>query len=148
HLAEPKDPFEAVKASLQNSGFSIKPDLLAVQADFLSAVNRGDAGHLYMVGWNGHWGDPDDWVGIFFKTQQKAWGFNNPKLFNLLIRAQGEPNFKKRVKLYQQANRNIMKFLPGVPFAHNKSAMAAQRRVKNLVPSPVQIERYSIVSLG
>ena len=44
--------------------------------------------------------------------------------------------------------RDIMKFLPGVPFAHNKSAMAAQRRVKNLVPSPVQIERYSIVSLG
>ena len=148
YLPDPKNTFEAFKASLENSGFSISPHVLPFRPDFLSAVNRGDAGHLYMVGWNGDWGDPDDWVGIFFQSFQKAWGFNNPKLFNLLIRAQGEPNFKKRVKLYQQANRNIMKFLPGVPFAHNKSAMAAQRRVKNLVPSPVQIERYSIVSLG
>ncbi len=148
YLPDPKDTFEAFKASLENSGFSITPHVLPFRPDFLSAVNRGDAGQLYMVGWNGDWGDPDDWIGIFFKTYQKAWGFNNPKLFKLLTRAQGEPNFKKRVALYQQANRYIMKFLPGVPFAHNQSAMAAQRRVKNLLPSPVQIERYSLVSLG
>jgi peptide/nickel transport system substrate-binding protein len=148
YLPDPKSTFEAFKASLENSGFSITPHVLPFRPDFLSAVNRGDAGHLYMVGWNGDWGDPDDWVGVFFKHFQKAWGFTNPKLFNLLTRAQGEPNFKKRVKLYEQANRYIMKFLPGVPFAHNRSAMAAQRRVKNLLPSPVQIERYSLVSLG
>ena len=145
---ELRHTFEAFKASLENSGFSITPHVLPFRPDFLSAVNRGDAGHLYMVGWNGDWGDPDDWVGIFFKHYQAAWGFKNPKLFKLLTQAQGEPNFKKRVSLYQQANRYIMQFLPGVPFAHNKSAMAAQRRVKNLLPSPVQIERYSLVSLG
>ena len=148
YMPDPKDTFEAFKASLENSGFSITPHVLPFRPDFLSAVNRGEAGHLYLVGWNGDWGDPDDWVGIFFQSYQKAWGFKNPKLFKLLTRAEGEPNFKKRVLLYQQANRDIMKFLPGVPFAHNKSAMAAQRRVKNLLPSPVQIERYSLVSLG
>ena len=148
YMPDPKDTFEAFKASLENSGFSITPHVLPFRPDFLSAVNRGEAGHLYLVGWNGDWGDPDDWVGIFFQSYQKAWGFKNPKLFKLLTRAEGEPNFKKRVVLYQQANRDIMKFLPGVPFAHNKSAMAAQRRVKNLLPSPVQIERYSLVSLG
>ena len=148
YMPDPKDTFEAFKASLENSGFSITPHVLPFRPDFLSAVNRGEAGHLYLVGWNGDWGDPDDWVGIFFQSYQKAWGFKNPKLFKLLTRAEGEPNFNKRVLLYQQANRDIMKFLPGVPFAHNKSAMAAQRRVKNLLPSPVQIERYSLVSLG
>ena len=148
YLPDPTDTFQAFKASLENSGFSITPHVLPFRPDFLSAVNRGDAGHLYMVGWNGDWGDPDDWVGIFFQNYQKAWGFKNAKLFKLLTRAEGEPNFKRRVALYQQANRYIMKFLPGVPFAHNKSAMAAQRRVKNLLPSPVQIERYSLVSLG
>jgi peptide/nickel transport system substrate-binding protein len=148
YLPDPTDTFQAFKASLEKSGFSITPHVLPFRPDFLSAVNRGDAGHLYMVGWNGDWGDPDDWVGIFFQSYQKAWGFKNPKLFKLLTRAEGEPNFAKRVALYQQANVYIMKFLPGVPFAHNKSAMAAQRRVKNLLPSPVQIERYSLVSLG
>jgi peptide/nickel transport system substrate-binding protein len=148
YLPDPTNTFQAFKASLENSGFSITPHVLPFRPDFLSAVNRGDAGHLYMVGWNGDWGDPDDWVGIFFQNYQKAWGFKNKKLFTLLTKAEGEPNFAKRVALYQEANRYIMKFLPGVPFAHNKSAMAAQRTVHNLLPSPVQIERYSLVSRG
>jgi hypothetical protein len=41
-----------------------------------------------------------------------------------------------------------MRFLPGVPFAHNESAMASQKRVQRLIPSPVQIERYSIAGFG
>jgi peptide/nickel transport system substrate-binding protein len=148
YMPDPKSVFEGFKASLEQSGFEIAPHVLPFRPDFLSAVTRGDAGHLYLLGWNGDWGDPEDWLGVFFKTPQKAWGFNNPKIFKLLARADAESNFKKRVRLYQQANRLIMNFLPGVPFAHNRSAMAAQKRVKNLIPSPVQIERYSIVSLG
>jgi peptide/nickel transport system substrate-binding protein len=148
YLPDPSNTFQAFKASLENSGFSITPHVLPFRPDFLSAVNRGDAGHLYMVGWNGDWGDPDDWVGIFFQNYQKAWGFKNKKLFTLLNKAEAEPNFAKRVAFYQEANRYIMKFLPGVPFAHNKSAMAALRTVHNLLPSPVQVERYSLVSRG
>ncbi|PYR87494.1 MAG: hypothetical protein DMF84_31570 [Acidobacteria bacterium] len=78
----------------------------------------------------------------------KIWGFNNPKIHKLLDRAEREPDQAKRATLYQQANVLIMKFLPGVPVAHNRSAMAAQKNVHGLVPSPVQSEQYRLVSVG
>ena len=53
-------PCSDSRRDTENSGFSITPHVLPFRPDFLSAVNRGDAGHLYMVGWNGDWGDPDE----------------------------------------------------------------------------------------
>ena len=57
-------------------------------------------------------------------------------------------NFKKRVKLYQQANIMIMKFLPGVPYAHSKPALGFQKNVNGYVPSPVGTDPFAGVSIG
>jgi peptide/nickel transport system substrate-binding protein len=148
YLPQPSDTFEAFKASLENSGFQITPHVLPFRPDYLSANTRGETGHIWQLGWTGDWGDPDDWLGIFFQRPSKIWGFNNPKIHKLLDRAEREPDQAKRATLYQQANVLIMKFLPGVPVAHNRSAMAARKNVHGLVPSPVQSEQYRLVSVG
>jgi hypothetical protein len=41
------------------------------------------------------------------------------------------------VKLYQQANIMIMKYLPGVPYAHATPALGAEKRVTRLIATPV-----------
>ena len=41
-----------------------------------------------------------------------------------------------------------MQFLPGVPYVHTKPALAFAKNVKGFVPSPVQEELFSLVTLG
>ena len=105
----------------------------------------GDGGGLNLIGWTGDFGDPDNFIGTFFRTKQGQWGFNNPKLFALLNKALIETNLAKREAMYRQANRLIMNFLPGVPYAHTKPALAFQTNVVGYMPSPVSLEPFSTV---
>jgi len=59
-----------------------------------------------------------------------------------------EPNFQKRVKLYQQANVIIMKFLPGVPYAHATPALGAQKRISKLIATPVGGVWFQFATVG
>ena len=137
YMPDPKRNFEAFAASLDQSGFKVVPHSAPWRPDYVAAVNAGTAGDLNMIGWTGDYGDPDNFVGTFFKTYSPQFGFHNNAIFNILTRAANEPNFAKRVKLYQQANIMIMKFLPAVPYAHATPALAAQSKVKNLIATPV-----------
>jgi peptide/nickel transport system substrate-binding protein len=148
YMPDPKRNFEAFAASLDNSGFKVVPHSAPWRPDYVAAVNAGTAGDLNLIGWTGDYGDPDNFVGTFFKTYSPAFGFHNDAIFNILTRAANEPNFKKRVKLYQQANIMIMKFLPAVPYAHATPALAAQKRVNKLIATPVGGVWFQYTSFG
>ena len=111
----------------------------------IGRVQAGTAGALNLIGWTGDFGDPDNFVGTFFRTEQGQWGFKNPKLFALLNKAVVETNLTKRAAMYRQANNMIMNFLPGVPYAHTKPALAFQKNVVGYIPSPVSLEPFSTV---
>jgi peptide/nickel transport system substrate-binding protein len=100
-------------------------------------VNEGSAGDLNLIGWTGDYGDPDNFLGTFFRNQNPQFGFKNQAIENILNRALNQPNFAKRVKLYKQANELIMKYLPGVPYAHATPALGAEKRVTKLIATPV-----------
>ncbi len=57
-------------------------------------------------------------------------------------------NFKKRIALYKKANVMIMKYLPAVPYAHSKPALAFQRSVKGYVPNPTGTDFFFPVYFG
>jgi peptide/nickel transport system substrate-binding protein len=116
--------------------------------DYVKHVNDGTAGDLNLIGWTGDYGDPDNFVGVFFGTFSPQFGFHNNAIFNILKRAQQEVNFKKRVTLYKQANIMIMKFLPAVPYAHSKPALGFQKRVKGYVPNPTGTDFFFPVYFG
>ena len=148
YIPDPRRAFELLAASLEQSGFDIEPHVLPFRPDYLSAVDRGQAGHLRILGWTGDFGDPDNFLGTFFQDPTPAWGFNNPRIHRLLDRAEREPRFASRLRLYQEANRRIMTFLPGVPIAHSRPALGFRRAVRGFVPSPVTLEPFSLVSVG
>jgi peptide/nickel transport system substrate-binding protein len=144
YMPDPKKNFEAFAASLEQSGFNVVAHSAPWRPDYLSDVSRGKA-QLYLLGWTGDFGDPDNFIGTFFRTPQDQWGPLDPKIYNILNKALSETNLKKRIKLYQQANRMIMNFLPGVPYVHTKPALGFRNTVKGYHPSPVSLEPFSTV---
>jgi peptide/nickel transport system substrate-binding protein len=145
YMPDPAKNFQAFAASLNKSGFKVIPKSAPWRPDYVGRVQAGTAGALNLIGWTGDFGDPDNFIGTFFRTEQGQWGFKNPAIFNLLNKAVSEPNPAKRKAMYQQANRLIMNFLPGVPYAHTKPALGFQRNVIGYKPSPVSLESFATV---
>ena len=148
YMPDPKRNFEVFKASLEASGFSVTAHTAPWRPDYVKQVGLGTAGDLNLIGWTGDYGDPDNFVGVFFGTYSDQFGFHNSKITKILAKARQEGNLAKRIAIYQQANSMIMDYLPGVPYVHTSPALAFQKRVKGYVPSPVSIEPFSLVSIG
>ena len=147
YMPDPQRNFQAFAASLNKSGFEVVPHSAPWRPDYVGRVDAGTAGALNLIGWTGDYGDPDNFIGTFFRTPQKQWGFNNPRIFNLLNKALAEANADRRAAMYQQANRLIMQFLPGVPYVHTSPALAFHKSVVGYRPSPVSLEPFSIVRI-
>jgi peptide/nickel transport system substrate-binding protein len=147
YMPDPKRNFEAFKASLEKSGFRVTARSAPWSPDYLGRVQEGKAGHLHLIGWTGDFGDPDNFIGVFFQQPTDQFGFTNQELTNLLNQAEEETDEAARTSLYEDANRMIMDFLPAVPYAHTKPALAFQANIKGYVPSPVTLEQFSAVSI-
>jgi peptide/nickel transport system substrate-binding protein len=145
-MPDPVRNYEAFAAHLNEAGFEIEPRSAPWSPDYLGLVNEGRC-PLYLLGWTGDFADPDNFVGTFFQTEQAAWGFNNPELFDLLDRAEVETDEDARIALYQEANQVIADFLPGVPYAHSRPALAFRANISGYVPSPVSLEQFSTVRI-
>jgi len=65
-----------------------------------------------------------------------------------LEQAQVETDAAKRKAEYQEANRMIMDWLPGVPYAHTKPAVGFTSNVSGYHTSPVGLEFFNTVSIG
>jgi peptide/nickel transport system substrate-binding protein len=150
YMPDPVRNFQGFQASLEASGFSVTPHSAPWRPTYVGKVDEGTAGDLNLIGWTGDYGDPDNFVGTFFnsRTAGAQFGFQNNSIFKLLDRAKNEPNFAKRVKLYQQANIALMKYLPAVPYAHATVALPAEKRVKGLIATPVGGVWFQFASLG
>jgi peptide/nickel transport system substrate-binding protein len=147
YMPDPKRNFEAFAASLNKSGFKVVPHSAPWSPDYVGRVNDGKAGALNLIGWTGDYGDPDNFIGTFFQAPSTQWGFENDEIFNTLNKAEVETDEAKRTALYQEANREIMKFLPGVPYVHTEPALAFNSNVKGYVPSPVSLEAFANVEI-
>ena len=113
YMPDPKRNFEAFSASLEDSGFNVVAHSAPWRPTYVPKVNEGSAGDLNLIGWTGDYGDPDNFLGTFFRNFNPQFGFTNTAITGILNRALNEPNFKKRVALYQQANEHHHEVPPG-----------------------------------
>jgi peptide/nickel transport system substrate-binding protein len=147
YMPDPKRNFEAFAASLNEAGFKVVPKTAPWSPDYLGNVDEGNA-QVYLLGWTGDFGDPDNFVGTFFQNAQPAWGFENQEIFDILNEAETETDLDARTGLYEEANRMIMDFLPGVPYVNTEPALAFRADVQGYVPSPVSLESFAPVTIG
>ena len=148
YMPDPKRNFEVFQASLEASGFNVTPHTANWRPDYVGKVTNGDAGDLNLIGWTGDYGDPDNFLGVFFGSYSAQFNFHNNQIFNILQKARTETNQAKRTVLYQQANKIIMNYLPGIPYAHTSPALGFKKSVKGYTPSPVSLEPFALVSVG
>jgi peptide/nickel transport system substrate-binding protein len=148
YMPDPQANFEAMVADLEESGlFEVEQKNATWSPDYLDNVDNGRYG-LYLLGWTGDYGDPDNFVGTFFQTEQPAWGFNNQEIFDALDAAEQETDPTTREQMYQEANRLIMDFLPGLPYVHTEPGLAFTANVEGYTPSPVSLEPFSLVTVN
>jgi peptide/nickel transport system substrate-binding protein len=150
YMPDPVRNFQGFQASLENSGFSVTPHSAPWRPTYVAKVNEGSAGDLNLIGWTGDYADPDNFVGTFFNatTANAQFGFQNASIDNLLNKAKNEPVFAKRVALYQKLNQQLMKYLPAVPYAHATPALGAQKKVHNLIATPVGGVWFQYATVG
>jgi peptide/nickel transport system substrate-binding protein len=149
YMPDPQRNFEAFSASLEKSGFKIVAHSAPWRPDYVAKVNSGEAGNLNLIGWTGDYGDPDNFLGVFFQGNNPAFGFQDAKLTALLNKGEQETNMKTRIKIYQQANEMIMRdIVPGVPYAHSVPALGFQKTVGGYVASPIGTDPFATVTLG
>jgi peptide/nickel transport system substrate-binding protein len=149
YMPDPKRNFEALAASLNESGFRVKPQTAPWSPAYLGNVDEGNY-QLYLLGWTGDYGDADNFIGTFFQTPQAAWGTTdhpNQEVIDLLNQGEEETDEAAREGIYQDANRAIMDWLPGVPYAHSEPALAFAANVQGYVPSPTTNESFATVSI-
>ena len=146
YMPDPQANFEAMVADLEECCFEIEQKSAIWSPDYLDNADNGRYG-LYLLGWTGDFGDPDNFIGTFFQTEQPAWGFNNQEIFDALNAAEEETDEDARVGLYEEANRLIMDFLPGLPYVHTEPGLAFAANVTGYETSPVSLEPFSVVTV-
>ena len=147
YMPDPQANFEAMVADLEESGlFKVEKKSATWSPDYLDNADNGRYG-LYLLGWTGDFGDPDNFVGTFFQTEQPAWGFDNQEIFSCLDEAEVETDHDTRVGLYEECNRMLMEFLPGLPYVHTEPGLAFTANVSGYQPSPVSLEPFSVVTV-
>lgn len=145
YLPDPRRTFEAFTSDLEQSGFAVNPQSAPWTPDYLDQTLGGNAA-VYFMGQTGDFGDPDTFLGTFFRDERPMFGYSNDELFGLLQDALTEADPAARTAMYEQANQILMTELPAIPFAHASSALAFRSTVDGFVPSPVTLEDFSLVT--
>ena len=145
-MPDPRRIAEAFASDLGEVGFEVNLQSAPWTPDYLDAALSGQAA-VHLLGQTGDFGDPETFVGTFFRTESPQWGFENPELRQALEDALRITDVDERTAAYEEINRTIMDFLPGVPFAHSTSNLAFRSNVEGFVASPVTTENFATVSI-
>jgi peptide/nickel transport system substrate-binding protein len=153
YLPDPAALFQVINQNLIDAGFTIEPVALPWNPDYLNAVQAGQA-DIHLLGWTGDYNDAYNFIGTFFaeagngQASAEFGAFSNPEIFAALAEADAEPDAAARTEQYQEANRLIMDYLPGVPISHSPPALVVAENVQGLEPSPLTAEVFSTVSIS
>lgn len=130
---EPHDDVaRMVRDDLEEVGFEIKVRAFPF-AKYLKRLRDGDQA-VYRLGWIAEYPVPDVFLSSLFGTgsTDNHFGFSSAKVDALLREAHAEPSAGRRVQLYIEAEKAILKEVPVVPIGSFVTHWAAQPRVQEL----------------
>lgn len=148
YMPDGKKVAEAIQADFEKIG--VKVNIQSPEwATYLDDTKAGVKDDIYMMGWNGDNGDPDNFLYTLLDKDAIPGNnrsyYVNEDLHKILIEAQKEVDQDKRIELYKQAQEIIKKDIPWIPLVYATQVLAAKANVKGYVPSPTGTEYYSNV---
>ncbi len=147
YFPSPKEIGEAMAVDLAKVG--IKAQLQTAEwAVYLDKRKNGQM-PLYMLGWTGDNGDPDNFLCYFFCAPgvSREGFYANQPLADVLLRAQKLTSQAERAKLYRQAEQLLHDDAGRLFIANNQPPLAFAKRVKGYVPHPTGSEYFNTVEL-
>jgi peptide/nickel transport system substrate-binding protein len=142
-----KEIGEAIAADLAKAG--IKAQLQTAEwAVYLDKRKNGQMG-LYMLGWTGDNGDPDNFSCYFWCTPgaSREGFYSNKPIADLLLRASVTTEQAERAKLYRQFEQMLHDDVGRLFIANTEPPLAFSKKVKGYVPNPTGSEYFNTVEI-
>ncbi|MGV8049104.1 MAG: ABC transporter substrate-binding protein [Anaerolineaceae bacterium] len=147
-----KEVGEGIAANLTAAGFNVELYLEGDWPTFLGSRRNGLLMGLYLLGWGGDNGDPDNFTGYFFSggtepIQREGW-YQNAELAELLQEAVTIPDQATRGEMYSEAEQIMHDDVMRIWLGHNNTPLILSATVTGYVPQPVGAENYEYVSFS
>ncbi len=157
YYPSPKEIGEAMAADLAKAGINAQLELAGDWPTYLGLRRNGLLMGLYMLGWGGDNGDPDNFLNYFFgglsredevkqPDKREGW-YANPEVAVLLYKALVNPNQAEREELYKKAEELLHNDVARIWIAHNQTPLIFSKKVSGYVPQPVGADYYEWVEI-
>ena len=152
YYPNPKAMGEAMAADLNKAGIRVTMELAGDWATYLGLRRTGLLVGLYMLGWGGDNGDPDNFNGYFFGGLSKegqtrepmpreGW-YANQAVADLCYKALVTVNPAEREKMYKQTEQLLHDDVARIWVAHYNTPLIFSKKVQGYVPEPVGADYY------
>jgi len=129
-------------------GVTIDPVMLEPFA-YYGELYAGNTGHFYSSGWCADYPDPQNFLDILYHSEstQNLGGFADPEIDALLEKARTESDVNKRLGVYQEAERRIVKEAPVVFTSHGISAVLVSPDLQGYELTPIGVPQWHRVNV-
>lgn len=152
YYPSPEEIGTAMAADLANAGIVANLELAGDWSTFLGLRREGQLMGLYMLGWGGDNGDPDNFHNYFFgglssadeiKEPDAREGFYaNQEVASLLYKAAINPDQAARQALYEQIEQLLYDDVARIWIAHNNTPLVFSSNVSGYIPQPVGADYF------
>ena len=157
YYPSPKEIGEAMAADLAKAGINATMELAGDWPTYLGLRRTGLLVGLYMLGWGGDNGDPDNFTGYFFggltsaeqvkePIMREGW-YANQQVAKLCYEALVNPDPAQRAKLYQQTEVLMHDEVARLWVAHNQTPLIFSQKIKGYIPEPVGADYYEFTEI-
>jgi peptide/nickel transport system substrate-binding protein len=145
YMPQPTKIAEAIQADLKAVG--IEAEIVTMDwATYLAKTREGEQ-DMYMLGWTGDNGDPDNFLYWFFGQKETRSRYYNARVAQLTGQAQTIFDQEERARLYREAQIVLKEDSANVPIAHTTPPLAAKTSVKGYIPHATGGEKLDLVWL-
>ncbi|NLC14490.1 MAG: ABC transporter substrate-binding protein [Chloroflexi bacterium] len=144
-----KEVGEGMAANLNAAGFNVELYLEGDWPTYLGGRRNGTLMGLYLLGWGGDNGDPDNFLGYFYSSgaepiMREGW-YQNADLAAILQEAVTLPDPEARAALYRQAEQMLHDDIARIWLGHNNTPLILSATVQGYTPQPVGAENFEHV---
>jgi peptide/nickel transport system substrate-binding protein len=157
YYPSPKEIGEAMAADLARAGINVQLELAGDWATYLGLRRTGQLLGLYMLGWGGDNGDPDNFHNYFFgglstaddvkEADPREGYYANQAIAELLYEAATNPDQDEREAIYKQVEQMLFDEAARLWVVHNNTPLLFSNRVEGYIPQPVGADYYEFVTL-
>ncbi len=159
YYPSPKEIAEGMAADLANAGFDVQLELAGDWSTYLGLRREGNLDGLYMLGWGGDNGDPDNFLNYFFgfsgadkvgddptawvksPEAREGW-YANTEVAYMLYQASINPDQAAREAMYQEVEQMLHDDVARLWVAHNNTPLVFSSAVSGYVPQPVGADYF------